>query len=144
MSKNRQSTGSTFDIQCILICPFQPECSNFIFSIKPWALHLISYCFVPLLSSILEVQAKRITNMHPSLLSFLAFTITSIAAPNPSTPPASSPTKTPFFYKPLTLTFYGGPASYTMDFPADGDERNTGLTAPFSTRFHRHSPLFSC
>ncbi|KAH9210534.1 hypothetical protein DL95DRAFT_393439 [Leptodontidium sp. 2 PMI_412] len=35
-----------------------------------------------------------------------------------------------FFYKPLTLTFHGGPASYSLSFPADGNTYNTnnGLT----------------
>jgi hypothetical protein len=63
--------------------------------------------------------------MYSLLISLLAFGITCLATPNP-TSATSSPTTTPFFYAPVTLTFHGGPASYAMNFPADDQERLTG------------------
>jgi hypothetical protein len=65
--------------------------------------------------------------MRPPIAAFLAFALTSLAA---SSLAPASPTTIPFFYAPITLTFHGGPASYTMNFPADGQERLTGVFPP--------------
>ncbi|CZT52288.1 uncharacterized protein RSE6_13587 [Rhynchosporium secalis] len=56
--------------------------------------------------------------MHLSHLSFFALPL--LVA---STPTGTNPNS--FFYKSLTLTFSGGPASYTLTFPADGSTYST-------------------
>lgn len=63
--------------------------------------------------------------MYLPLIPLFFFTSLSLAVLAPS-----SPTSTPFSFLRLNFTFHGGPASYNLDFPADGNNHPTG--SPFS------------
>lgn len=61
---------------------------------------------------------------------FLASALATIATAMPTTPNIAA--RDPFTgYLPITLTFHGGPATYTLDMIADGNSYNTSRN-PFS------------
>lgn len=82
----------------------------------------------------LPAHLRPLSFRHRNIVSkFCDYALTFVhcfATLNP-TAASSSPTITPFFYAPITLKFNGGPTSYIMNFPADGNERLTSLPPSF-------------
>lgn len=80
-----------------------------------------------------KIKMRFITTLLLSVLGGIT-----IASPLPGVPDPPN-----FFYKPLTLTFHGGPASYSLSLAADGNSYNTNngmavslISSPDFDAFH--------
>lgn len=102
------------DLSTIFCSAIKRVCSPLSFSIKKTCFILVS-CSNP---------SPQSAIMHSALFSLLILALSTTAA---LAAPQSQATTTPFYYAPVTMTFQGGPASYTLTFPADGSTYDTSM-----------------